>query len=116
MFSTMEDGRIARGLSGIPNEGPVLLIGNHMLLALDMMPVVAEFLREKQIILRGIAHPLLFKERRECSSEGHHFYDFVRLAGAVPATQRNIYRLLSENSFVLLYPGGSAEALHGKVW
>lgn len=114
MFSTTEDGRIVRGLSGVPNDGPVLLVGNHMLLGIDMLPLITEFLREKRTVLRGMAHPVLFNDRRECSFEGHHLYDYVRLCGAVPVTDRNLYRLLSEKSFVLLYPGGSREALHRK--
>jgi len=115
MFSTTEDGRIVRGLSGVPNDGPVLLVGNHMLLGIDMLPLITEFLREKRTVLRGMAHPVLFNDRRECSFEGHHLYDYARLCGAVPVTDRNLYRLLSEKSFVLLYPGGSREALHRKV-
>ncbi|ONK78620.1 uncharacterized protein A4U43_C02F20720 [Asparagus officinalis] len=113
MFSTMEDGRIVRGLSGIPDDGPVLLVGNHMLLGLDMVPMVPEFLREKKVILRGMGHPLLFHDRRG-SFKGHDFFDLVRLFGAVPVTHRNLYRLLSEKAYVLLYPGGSREALHRK--
>ncbi|ONK78621.1 uncharacterized protein A4U43_C02F20730 [Asparagus officinalis] len=114
MFSTTEDGEIVRGLSGVPNDGPILIIGNHMLMGLDMMPLVLEFIREKRVALRSMAHPILFMNRRECSSEGHDFFDFVKLSGAVPATNRNLYRLLSEKSCVLLYPGGPHEALHQK--
>ena len=36
LFSTMEDGSMVRGLAGIPDEGPVLLVGNHMLVGLDV--------------------------------------------------------------------------------
>lgn len=115
IFSTIEEGRIVRGLSGVPDDGPVLLVGNHMLLGIDMLPLVTEFMREKRIVLRGMAHPILFSDRRECPYEGRHFFDFVRLFGAVPVSYRNLYRLLSEKSFVLLYPGGSREALHLKV-
>ncbi|XP_076940752.1 phytyl ester synthase 1, chloroplastic-like [Bidens hawaiensis] len=47
MFSTMEDGKIVRGLAGIPDEGPVLIVGNHMLMGIDVFSLVMEFLREE---------------------------------------------------------------------
>ncbi|XP_022143052.1 acyltransferase-like protein At1g54570, chloroplastic [Momordica charantia] len=58
MFSTLGDGTVVKGLSGVPDEGPVLLV--------------------------------------------------------VPVTGSNLYKLLSENSHVLLYPGGAREAFHRK--
>nr|CAN61071.1 hypothetical protein VITISV_006592 [Vitis vinifera] len=39
MLSTMEDGKIVRGLAGIPSEGPVLFVGYHMLLGLELAPM-----------------------------------------------------------------------------
>lgn len=41
---------------------PVLLIGNHQLLALDLGPLVREFLAEKGFSPRGLAHPLSFPD------------------------------------------------------
>ncbi|XP_038972247.1 acyltransferase-like protein At1g54570, chloroplastic [Phoenix dactylifera] len=114
MFSTMQEGKIVRGLSGVPNDGPVLLVGNHMLMGLDMIPLCTEFLREKEIVLRGLAHHLLFQEKIESSSQEYDFFDFVSIFGAVPVSDKYFYRLLSEKAFVLLYPGGSREALHRK--
>lgn len=35
--------------------------------------------------------------------------------GAVPVTPRNMFRLLKAGEAVLLYPGGTKEALHQKV-
>ncbi|KAH8507452.1 hypothetical protein H0E87_009841 [Populus deltoides] len=78
MFSTLDDGNIVRGLGGVPNEGPVLLVGYHMLLGLELSSLVEAFLREKNIMVRA----------------------------------SNIYKLLSTNSHVLLYPGGVREAFH----
>lgn len=115
MFSTNENGKIVKGLSGIPSDGPIVLVGNHMLLGLDMIPLVKEFLREKRVILRGIGHPVLFTNKTESSSEGHDFFDFVNICGAVPVSDKCFFRLLSEKEFVLLYPGGHYESLHGKV-
>ncbi|KAM0948584.1 putative diacylglycerol acyltransferase, alpha/Beta hydrolase [Dioscorea sansibarensis] len=114
MFSTLEDGKIVRGLSGIPNDGPVLLVGNHMLLGLESIPLVTEFLHEKRVVLHGIAHPVLFPKRTESSSQGPDAFTFAKVFGGVPVSFSNFYRLLSVKSFVLLYPGGAREALHRK--
>ncbi|RVX06767.1 Acyltransferase-like protein, chloroplastic [Vitis vinifera] len=43
MLSTMEDGKIVRGLAGIPSEGPVLFVGYHMLLGLELAPMLSTF-------------------------------------------------------------------------
>ncbi|KAF7817857.1 acyltransferase-like protein [Senna tora] len=60
MFSTMEDGQIVKGLGGVPDEGPVLLVGYHMLLGSEIISIIEEFLSEKGIMVRGLAHPQLF--------------------------------------------------------
>ncbi|KAI9178353.1 hypothetical protein LWI28_025514 [Acer negundo] len=111
MLSTLEDDKIVRGLSGIPSEGPVLFVGNHMLLGLELIPMITQFIIEKNILLRGITHPLLFFKMRD-GFEGA--FDLLRLMGAVPLSATNFYKLLSSKSHVLLYPGGGREALHRK--
>nr|CAB3477166.1 unnamed protein product [Digitaria exilis] len=88
MYSTLEDGTVVRGLAGVPQDGPVLLVGNHMLLGIELISLAAEFLRLKGVVVRGIAHPLLM--------------------------YKYIYKLLAAGEFVLLYPGGHREALHCK--
>ncbi len=50
MFSTLEDGKIVEGLAGVPNEGPVLLVGYHMLMGLELSSLVERFLSEKNIM------------------------------------------------------------------
>ncbi|XP_039126772.1 acyltransferase-like protein At1g54570, chloroplastic isoform X2 [Dioscorea cayenensis subsp. rotundata] len=114
MFSTLEDGKIVRGLSGIPNDGPVLLVGNHMLLGVESIPLVAQFLHEKRVVLRGIAHPVLFPKRTESSSQGPCSFTLAKVFGGVPVSFSNFYHLLSVKAFVLLYPGGAREALRRK--
>ncbi|KAK3418451.1 hypothetical protein EUGRSUZ_H04409 [Eucalyptus grandis] len=114
LFSTLEDGKIVRGLSGVPSEGPVLLVGYHMLMGLELYPLVEEFLREKNIIVRGIAHPVLFSEKMENSSSEFNLNDWLKVFGAVPVSGSNLFKLLSTKSHVLLYPGGGREALHNK--
>ncbi|KZV18365.1 acyltransferase-like protein chloroplastic-like [Dorcoceras hygrometricum] len=114
MLSTMEDGTIVRGLSGVPRHGPVLLVGNHMLMGLEIFPLVAEFLREMRIMVRGIAHPTLFSHFLEGETKESSVCDFVRLYGALCVSPSNLFKLLRMKSHVLLYPGGAREALHRK--
>lgn len=111
LLSTTEDGKIVRGLSGVPDEGPVLLVGNHMLVGLELVPLVEEFLREKKIMVRGIAHPSLFSEGE---NKEFSFTDNLRVYGALPVSPSNLFKLFSTKSHVLLYPGGAREALHRK--
>ncbi|KAL6278737.1 hypothetical protein ACE6H2_022338 [Prunus campanulata] len=110
MFSTLEDGKIVRGLAGVPHEGPVLIVGYHNLMGLELNSLVEEFLREKNIMVRGAAHPELFWGKSGSSAT----FDLLKVFGAVPVTAKNLFKLLSSKSHVLLYPGGAREALHFK--
>ena len=59
-FSTVE-GKVVEGLSGVPSpqEGrPVLLVGNHQLFGADLSILVDEFLRDRDLLIRGLAHPV----------------------------------------------------------
>lgn len=114
MLSTMGNGKIVRGLAGIPCEGPVLLVGYHMLLGLEIVPLVEEYLRQRKILLRGIAHPTLFTQVVENQTSESSVFDMLRLYGATPVTASNFFKLLATKSHVLLYPGGAREALHRK--
>ncbi|XP_065631416.1 phytyl ester synthase 1, chloroplastic [Quercus suber] len=114
LFSTLEDGKIMKGLAGVPSEGPVLLVGYHMFMGLELPSLAEGFLREKNIMIRGLAHPLLFSRMFESSSSEFSIVDWVKVFGAVPVTGSNFFKLLSTKSHVLLYPGGSREALHYK--
>ncbi|CAI9102431.1 OLC1v1000697C2 [Oldenlandia corymbosa var. corymbosa] len=84
-YSTLHDGSIVRGLSGVPHQGPVLLVGYHMFFGLEISSLVEAFLKEKNIVVRGMTHPEMFTEN---------------------------FRSINEH--VLLYPGGVREALHRK--
>lgn len=115
MLSTLADGKIVRGLSGLPSEGPVLLVGYHMLLGLELAPLVTNIYLERNILVRGIAHPMAFVKKKQGALPDLSLYDSFRLMGAVPVSGTNFYKLLSSKSHVLLYPGGMREALHRKV-
>ncbi|XP_061946666.1 phytyl ester synthase 1, chloroplastic-like isoform X2 [Populus nigra] len=114
MFSTLNNGKIVKGLHGVPNEGPVLLVGYHMLMGLEVYSLVPEFLREKNIMVRGVTHPVVFRERQGVSSAEFSLADWMKVMGAVPVTASNLFNLLSTKSHVLLYPGGAREALHNR--
>ncbi|XP_048133815.1 phytyl ester synthase 1, chloroplastic isoform X1 [Rhodamnia argentea] len=114
LFSTLEDGKLVRGLSGVPSEGPVLLIGYHTLMGLEQFSLVEEFLREKNIIVRGLAHQVLFSGKTENPSSQFGLMDWLKVFGAIPVTGRNLFKLFSTKSHVLLYPGGVREAFHNK--
>ncbi|KAL5717430.1 hypothetical protein ACHQM5_010432 [Ranunculus cassubicifolius] len=113
-FSTLENGEIVRGLAGIPQEGPVVFVGYHMLLGLELGPLFAQFLHERDILLRGLAHPFMFGKSWERSLQDSSSFDLYRLLGGVPVSASGFYKLLSTKSHVLLYPGGVREALHRK--
>lgn len=83
-------------------QRPVLFVANHTFLGLYDTPVVMHELYLRGIKVRGLAH------------EGHFmgpakglFEEF----GAVKATPRAAFKLLSEGEAVLLFPGGAKEVL-----
>lgn len=115
MMSTLKNGKIVRGLAGVPDKGPVLFVGYHALLGIELSPLYEEFLREKKTIVRGMAHPFLFGKKFESSRQDISRIDTVSMYGGLPVTPINMYRLFERNEFVLLYPGGVREALHRKV-
>ncbi|KAL8134311.1 hypothetical protein AgCh_009373 [Apium graveolens] len=114
MFSTLENGNIVRGLDGVPREGPILLVGSHMLLGTEISSLVQEFLREKNIMVHGMAYREIFSSRFEDTSKLFSILDTLKVFGALPVTTRNICKLFSNKSHVLLYPGGIREALRRK--
>ncbi|KAF6988968.1 hypothetical protein CFC21_006379 [Triticum aestivum] len=114
MMSTLTNGKIVRGLAGIPDQGPVLFVGYHALMGIELSPLYEEFLREKNTIVRGMAHPMLFGSKYETSRQESSRFDTVSMYGGLPVTPINMYRLFERNQYVLLYPGGAREALHRK--
>jgi hypothetical protein len=147
-FSTDPNtGAVRQGLNNVPlgrgnkNGGaPVLLVGNHQLFAADMYALVAEFLRERGAMVRGLAHPVVFGgfggggggeggeggggdggggDRGGSSSNGNgdgngaspaSFGAFLSTYGAVPVSPFNLHALLAAGETTLLFPGGAREA------
>ncbi|KAF5947102.1 hypothetical protein HYC85_017330 [Camellia sinensis] len=115
MISTLENGKMVRGLEGIPSEGPVLFVGYHMLLALDTLPMCVKLWAERKIPLRPLAHPMMFERLRDGKLPDVSAFDKLRILGIVPVSATNLYKLLSSKSHVLLFLGGVREALHWKA-
>lgn len=116
VLSTTQNGRIVKGLAGVPDKGPVLLVGYHMLMGFELTPLYKAFLEEKNIVIRGMAHPVIFSGKSNTSRQELSQFDIMNVFGALPVNSINMYKLLSRGSFVLLYPGGAREALHRKVY
>ncbi|GMH32734.1 hypothetical protein BSKO_00568 [Bryopsis sp. KO-2023] len=118
-FSTMDDGRIVQGLDGVPSSRPILFVGNHQTYAPDTGIFVEEFLRKRQILVRGLAHPAVTRPPSgDSGSDGPNnpsdIMKYLTTFGAVPVTGRNFHKLLSQNENVLLYPGGVREAFKNR--
>ncbi|KAG2301552.1 hypothetical protein Bca52824_030203 [Brassica carinata] len=113
-LSTLANGKIVRGLEGIPSEGPVLYVGYHVLLGLEIGPMITQFLKERNIHLRGLAHPMLLLNIQYDGLVDPQMLDKYKLLGTVPVSNFNIYKLLQSKSHALLYPGGIREAFHRK--
>ena len=60
-FSTRDDGTIIPGLGAVPFEEnrPVLLVGNHQTIAPDLGFIIEAFIKERGVLPRGLAHPVL---------------------------------------------------------
>ncbi|XP_058753801.1 phytyl ester synthase 1, chloroplastic-like [Vicia villosa] len=114
MLSTLENGKIVKGLAGIPSKGPVLLVGNHMLLALDKVSLLSRIYTEQDIIVRGMAHPLMFRRQKRGRLPEVSSFDWLRVMGIFPVTATNLFKLFSSKSHVILFPGGIREAFHRK--
>lgn len=128
-YSTTADGRVVKGLGGIPMTRPLLLVGNHQLFAADMYPMIQEFVQELGVLPRGLAHPVVFAGPdvlAEAGAQGGmagggnqapedrnagamQFGSLLSTYGAVPVSGRNMHKLLEQGEMVLLYPGGARE-------
>jgi hypothetical protein len=115
-FSTAEDGGVIQGLSNIPTDRPVMLVGYHMFLGLELGILVADFWKETGILLRGLAHPITVGKMYEDFVPDRAMGDPARLGGAVIVSGKAMFQLLKSGASVLLFPGGQREAGHRKVY
>jgi 1-acyl-sn-glycerol-3-phosphate acyltransferase len=93
------------GLSNIPAEGPVLLVGNHSggTLIADTFVFAQAFYRHFGPLRRfhQLAHDLVFKVPGARAS--------LSKWGTVPASPENMRRALDRDAALLVYPGGDHE-------
>ena len=118
------NGNLNLGIDNVPvghNGRPVLLVGNHQLYGLDTGLLVHEFLVTRRVLVRGLAHPVLFgalnglaDDNASNESRGMFSTSNVQKFGAVEVSPGSIYELLRRNETILLFPGGANEACHGR--
>jgi 1-acyl-sn-glycerol-3-phosphate acyltransferase len=99
-----------RGLGNIPEEGPVLLVGNHS--GGNLTPDTGVF---------TLAFNAYFGVERPFYQLAHNLVlsmpglSFLRKFGTVAASPENAERALDEGAALLVYPGGDYE-VHRPVW
>ncbi|GAB4835925.1 hypothetical protein Ancab_000844 [Ancistrocladus abbreviatus] len=96
MFSTVKDRKIVKGLDGVPVEGPVLLVGYHMLMGLELYNLLKAFLPTSFFnLLSSKSHVLLYpggaREALHRRGEAYKLLwpdqpEFVRMAARFGAT------------------------------
>ena len=61
------DAEVLLGLSGVPDTRgtgrPLLLVGNHQAFGLDLGPILLEYLEDRDLLVRGLAHPAVAGSR-----------------------------------------------------
>src|SRR3954453_14747510 len=99
-----------RGLGNIPEEGPVLLVGNHS--GGNLTPDTSVF---------TLAFNAYFGVERPFYQLAHNLVlsmpglSFLRKFGTVAASPSNAQQALDEGAALLVYPGGDYE-VHRPVW
>jgi 1-acyl-sn-glycerol-3-phosphate acyltransferase len=99
-----------RGLGNIPEEGPVLLVGNHS--GGNVTPDTGVF---------TLAFATYFGVERAFYQLAHNLVlsmpglGFLRKYGTVAASQDNAHKALESGAALLVYPGGDYE-VHRPVW
>jgi 1-acyl-sn-glycerol-3-phosphate acyltransferase len=99
-----------RGLENIPEQGPVLLVGNHS--GGNLTPDTGVF---------TLAFSTYFGVERRFHQLAHNLVlsmpglAWLRKYGTVAATPRNAERALDEGAALLVYPGGDYE-VHRPTW
>src|SRR3954467_836199 len=99
-----------RGLGNVPEEGPVLLVGNHS--GGNLTPDTGVF---------TLAYNAYFGVERPFYQLAHNLVlsmpglSFLRKFGTVAASPQNAEKALSSGAALLVYPGGDHE-VHRPIW
>ena len=105
LFSDVYHRAEVRGLNNIPEEGPVLLVGNHSggTLISDTFVFAQAFYKHFGPLRRfhQLAHDLVFQLPGARASLSRY--------GTVPASPENMGRALERDAALLVYPGGDHE-------
>lgn len=87
--------------------------------------IVAELIEQRNIIARGLGHPIIFNQtkypellgrtpglvdssQRQGAQGTNNFNNFQKF-GAVPVTPKNYYKLMQSGQNALLFPGGTKD-------
>jgi len=93
---------VFHGLENIPDDRPLLFVGNHTLYGLIDIPLLFDELwNRRRILLRGLA------------DRGHYqvplWRDMLTSVGAVLGTRENCAALMREGESIVVFPGGARE-------
>ena len=99
-----------RGLGNVPEEGPVLLVGNHS--GGNLTPDTTVFTLAFSTYF-GVERP--FHQLAHNLVLSHPALRFLRKYGTVAASMENAKRALDAGAAVLVYPGGDYE-VHRPSW
>ncbi len=95
-----------QGLENVPDDGPVLLVGNHALLGIDSVVLLTELYRETGRVPRGMALRSLF--------DVPGLRSLLHGCGAVEGSRDNAVDLLERGEMVVSYPGGARDSIKGR--
>ncbi|GMI18294.1 hypothetical protein TrLO_g2786 [Triparma laevis f. longispina] len=118
-YSTNSNNNVIGNLNYLPTPKdsgrPVLFVGNHQFLGLDVKLVVAEILEKRGFLVRGLGHPIIFGGGGPNSANNNNNFnnDFIEY-GTVKVSPTNYYKLMKSGQAMLLFPGGVSEVFHGR--